>query len=174
VTLNPVLSQAFMLTHAHRQAFMAFAQQEQQQQQQSMQLTGGVKQQKQQQMLQSLQLAGGAQQQQLQSMHLAGGTQQQQQLTSQQAGGGSLQQQEQQQLPMQQPGGGGLQQQPGSGMQLWHFEQYAGEAVFIPGGCAHQVRNLKSCCKVRVGRHGWAWQSGTGAGMGWVRLRSLS
>lgn len=31
---------------------------------------------------------------------------------------------------------------------LWHFEQFEGEAVFIPGGCGHQVRNLKSCCKV--------------------------
>jgi hypothetical protein len=36
-------------------------------------------------------------------------------------------------------------------VQLWHFEQYDGEAVFIPGGCPHQVRNLKSCCKVCVG-----------------------
>lgn len=34
-------------------------------------------------------------------------------------------------------------------VQLWHFEQYEGEAVFIPG-CPHQVRNLKSCCKVCV------------------------
>jgi hypothetical protein len=45
--------------------------------------------------------------------------------------------------------------------------------VFIPGGCAHQVRNLKSCCKVRMGRHGWAGQTVTGAGMGWVRLPSV-
>jgi lysine-specific demethylase 3 len=35
------------------------------------------------------------------------------------------------------------------GVQLWHFEQHRGEAVFIPGGCPHQVRNLASCCKVR-------------------------
>lgn len=34
------------------------------------------------------------------------------------------------------------------GVQLWHFEQHPGEAVFIPGGCPHQVRNLSSCCKV--------------------------
>jgi len=34
--------------------------------------------------------------------------------------------------------------------ELWHFEQFEGEAVFIPGGCGHQVRNLKSCCKVRL------------------------
>jgi lysine-specific demethylase 3 len=35
------------------------------------------------------------------------------------------------------------------GVELWHFEQHRGEAVFIPGGCPHQVRNLASCCKVR-------------------------
>jgi lysine-specific demethylase 3 len=40
------------------------------------------------------------------------------------------------------------QQEKGDDVQLWHFEQYEGEAVFIPAGCAHQVRNLKSCCKV--------------------------
>jgi hypothetical protein len=40
-----------------------------------------------------------------------------------------------------------LQQQ--RGVELWHFEQQRGEAVFIPGGCPHQVRNLASCCKVR-------------------------
>ncbi|KEH36924.1 lysine-specific demethylase JMJ25 [Medicago truncatula] len=30
------------------------------------------------------------------------------------------------------------------------FEQKLGEAVFIPAGCPHQVRNLKSCTKVAV------------------------
>jgi lysine-specific demethylase 3 len=35
-----------------------------------------------------------------------------------------------------------------TGLELWHFEQHRGEAVFIPGGCPHQVRNLASCCKV--------------------------
>jgi lysine-specific demethylase 3 len=30
----------------------------------------------------------------------------------------------------------------------WHFEQYLDEAVFIPAGCPHQVRNLTSCVKV--------------------------
>lgn len=34
------------------------------------------------------------------------------------------------------------------GLEMWHFEQHRGEAVFIPGGCPHQVRNLQSCCKV--------------------------
>ncbi|XP_019195549.1 PREDICTED: lysine-specific demethylase JMJ25-like isoform X2 [Ipomoea nil] len=32
----------------------------------------------------------------------------------------------------------------------WTFEQYLGEAVFIPAGCPHQVRNRKSCIKVAV------------------------
>nr|KAJ0224187.1 hypothetical protein LSAT_V11C100049590 [Lactuca sativa] len=32
----------------------------------------------------------------------------------------------------------------------WTFEQKLGEAVFIPAGCPHQVRNLKSCTKVAV------------------------
>ncbi|WIA16214.1 hypothetical protein OEZ85_012926 [Tetradesmus obliquus] len=36
------------------------------------------------------------------------------------------------------------------GVEMWHFEQHKGEAVFIPGGCPHQVRNLASCCKVAV------------------------
>jgi [histone H3]-dimethyl-L-lysine9 demethylase len=26
------------------------------------------------------------------------------------------------------------------GVQGWHFEQYNGEGIFIPSGCAHQVR----------------------------------
>ncbi|MCL7026176.1 hypothetical protein MKW94_025941, partial [Papaver nudicaule] len=32
----------------------------------------------------------------------------------------------------------------------WTFVQGLGEAVFIPAGCPHQVRNLKSCIKVAV------------------------
>lgn len=32
----------------------------------------------------------------------------------------------------------------------WTFEQYPGEAVFIPAGCPHQVRNRKSCIKVAM------------------------
>ena len=30
-----------------------------------------------------------------------------------------------------------------SGIEPWSFEQKLGEAVFIPVGCPHQVRNLK-------------------------------
>ncbi|KAG5405230.1 hypothetical protein IGI04_011349 [Brassica rapa subsp. trilocularis] len=33
----------------------------------------------------------------------------------------------------------------------WTFEQHLGEAVFIPAGCPHQVRNIQSCIKVAVG-----------------------
>eukprot|EP00198_Chlamydomonas_reinhardtii_P009136 XP_001698473.1 predicted protein [Chlamydomonas reinhardtii] len=33
---------------------------------------------------------------------------------------------------------------------FWVFEQNEGEAVFIPGGCPHQVRNLRSCIKTAV------------------------
>ncbi|KAK7262130.1 hypothetical protein RJT34_29691 [Clitoria ternatea] len=36
------------------------------------------------------------------------------------------------------------------GVEPWTFEQRLGEAVFIPAGCPHQVRNLKSCTKVAV------------------------
>ncbi|CAN6287576.1 unnamed protein product [Urochloa humidicola] len=36
------------------------------------------------------------------------------------------------------------------GVEPWTFEQKLGEAVFIPAGCAHQVRNLKSCIKVAL------------------------
>ncbi|EOY28779.1 Transcription factor jumonji domain-containing protein, putative isoform 1 [Theobroma cacao] len=36
------------------------------------------------------------------------------------------------------------------GVEPWTFEQHLGEAVFIPAGCPHQVRNLKSCTKVAV------------------------
>lgn len=32
---------------------------------------------------------------------------------------------------------------------VWHFEQHVWEAVYIPSGCPHQVRNLRSCLKVR-------------------------
>ncbi|KAL2597850.1 hypothetical protein AAZV13_11G188000 [Glycine max] len=32
----------------------------------------------------------------------------------------------------------------------WTFIQNLGEAVFIPAGCPHQVRNLKSCIKVAL------------------------
>jgi hypothetical protein len=30
-----------------------------------------------------------------------------------------------------------------AGIEAWTFEQDYGEAVFIPAGCPHQVRNLK-------------------------------
>lgn len=36
------------------------------------------------------------------------------------------------------------------GVQPWTFEQYLGEAVFIPAGCPHQVRNRESCIKVAL------------------------
>ncbi|KAJ3693934.1 hypothetical protein LUZ60_009414 [Juncus effusus] len=36
------------------------------------------------------------------------------------------------------------------GIEAWTFEQNLGEAVFIPAGCPHQVRNLKSCIKVAL------------------------
>ncbi|XP_022716140.1 lysine-specific demethylase JMJ25-like [Durio zibethinus] len=36
------------------------------------------------------------------------------------------------------------------GVEPWTFEQNLGEAVFIPAGCPHQVRNLKSCTKVAM------------------------
>lgn len=36
------------------------------------------------------------------------------------------------------------------GVEAWTFEQYEQEAVFIPAGCPHQVRNLKSCIKVAM------------------------
>ncbi|KAF3506743.1 hypothetical protein F2Q69_00002857 [Brassica cretica] len=32
----------------------------------------------------------------------------------------------------------------------WTFVQHLGEAVFIPAGCPHQVRNIQSCIKVAV------------------------
>ncbi|KAL6959731.1 hypothetical protein U1Q18_039885 [Sarracenia purpurea var. burkii] len=36
------------------------------------------------------------------------------------------------------------------GVEPWTFVQKLGEAVFIPAGCPHQVRNLKSCIKVAL------------------------
>ena len=30
----------------------------------------------------------------------------------------------------------------------WRLEQHVDEAVFVPAGCPHQVRNLRSCIKV--------------------------
>ncbi|XP_060194192.1 lysine-specific demethylase JMJ27-like isoform X2 [Lycium barbarum] len=36
------------------------------------------------------------------------------------------------------------------GIEPWTFVQKLGEAVFIPTGCPHQVRNLKSCIKVAL------------------------
>ncbi|KAK9151619.1 hypothetical protein Syun_009928 [Stephania yunnanensis] len=36
------------------------------------------------------------------------------------------------------------------GIEPWTFKQKLGEAVFIPAGCPHQVRNLKSCTKVAL------------------------
>ncbi|XP_010688672.2 lysine-specific demethylase JMJ26 isoform X2 [Beta vulgaris subsp. vulgaris] len=36
------------------------------------------------------------------------------------------------------------------GVEPWTFTQKLGEAVFIPAGCPHQVRNLKSCIKVAL------------------------
>lgn len=36
------------------------------------------------------------------------------------------------------------------GVEPWTFEQKLGEAVFIPAGCPHQVRNVKSCIKVAL------------------------
>ncbi|XP_021750559.1 lysine-specific demethylase JMJ25-like [Chenopodium quinoa] len=36
------------------------------------------------------------------------------------------------------------------GIEAWTFVQNLGEAVFIPAGCPHQVRNLKSCIKVAL------------------------
>ncbi|PWA45881.1 hypothetical protein CTI12_AA512820 [Artemisia annua] len=36
------------------------------------------------------------------------------------------------------------------GIEPWTFVQKLGDAVFIPAGCAHLVRNLKSCIKVAL------------------------
>lgn len=35
-----------------------------------------------------------------------------------------------------------------AGVEAWRFEQHLDEAVLIPAGCPHQVRNLVSCTKV--------------------------
>ncbi|GJZ88809.1 zinc finger, RING-type containing protein [Tanacetum coccineum] len=37
------------------------------------------------------------------------------------------------------------------GVEPWTFEQYLGEAIFIPAGFPHQVRNRQSCIKVDLG-----------------------
>ncbi|KAF8688329.1 hypothetical protein HU200_042290 [Digitaria exilis] len=37
-----------------------------------------------------------------------------------------------------------------AGIEPWTFVQKLGEAVFIPAGCPHQVRNLKSCTKIAL------------------------
>jgi lysine-specific demethylase 3 len=36
------------------------------------------------------------------------------------------------------------------GVEPWTFVQKVGDAVFIPAGCPHQVRNIKSCIKVAL------------------------
>ncbi|XP_042758581.1 lysine-specific demethylase JMJ26 [Lactuca sativa] len=36
------------------------------------------------------------------------------------------------------------------GIEAWSFVQKLGDAVFIPAGCVHQVRNLRSCIKVAL------------------------
>ncbi|RDX93087.1 Lysine-specific demethylase JMJ25, partial [Mucuna pruriens] len=36
------------------------------------------------------------------------------------------------------------------GIEPWTFIQKVGDAVFIPAGCPHQVRNMKSCIKVAL------------------------
>ncbi|XP_019069082.1 lysine-specific demethylase JMJ26-like isoform X2 [Solanum lycopersicum] len=36
------------------------------------------------------------------------------------------------------------------GVEPWTFVQKLGDAIFIPAGCPHQVRNLKSCIKVAL------------------------
>lgn len=36
------------------------------------------------------------------------------------------------------------------GVQAWHVEQHEYEAIYIPAGCPHQVRNLRPCIKVAV------------------------
>ncbi len=49
------------------------------------------------------------------------------------------------------------------GVHIWHFEQHELEAVYIPGGCPHDVRNLRPCIKVRRGG-GAGWCAGRAAG----------
>ncbi|RZC79395.1 hypothetical protein C5167_003601 [Papaver somniferum] len=36
------------------------------------------------------------------------------------------------------------------GVEPWSFVRELGDAVFVPAGCPHQVRNLKSCLKVAI------------------------
>ena len=36
------------------------------------------------------------------------------------------------------------------GVHGWRFIQRHGDAIFIPAGCPHQVRNLSSCVKVAL------------------------
>eukprot|EP00210_Caulerpa_lentillifera_P008628 g8231.t1 len=36
------------------------------------------------------------------------------------------------------------------GVQIWSFSQNDNEAVYVPSGCPHQVRNTRSCLKVAV------------------------
>lgn len=40
-----------------------------------------------------------------------------------------------------------------AGIEPWTFEQAYGEAVFIPVGCPHQVRNLKVILVFLIGQH---------------------
>ncbi|KAK9068917.1 hypothetical protein SSX86_013033 [Deinandra increscens subsp. villosa] len=44
------------------------------------------------------------------------------------------------------------------GIEPWTFEQSLGEAVFIPAGCPHQVRNLKERKEQKMGGEGSACQ----------------
>ena len=37
-----------------------------------------------------------------------------------------------------------------AGVRPWSFVQRLGDAVFIPAGCPHQVRNLRNCLKVAI------------------------
>lgn len=34
------------------------------------------------------------------------------------------------------------------GVKIWSFEQFDNEAIYVPSGCPHLVRNMKSCMKV--------------------------
>ncbi|XP_078181905.1 lysine-specific demethylase JMJ26-like isoform X2 [Carex rostrata] len=36
------------------------------------------------------------------------------------------------------------------GIEPWSLVQHVGEAIFIPAGCPHQVRNVKSCTKIAM------------------------
>lgn len=35
------------------------------------------------------------------------------------------------------------------GVKIWTFEQFQNDAVYVPSGCPHQVRNIRSCLKVK-------------------------